>query len=70
VRKAFRTHDLNDAFRGIRVSREPSSQQVNRVMDRVLTQYPRMSGRRQSLLEMEIRDEIKRRAGNRIRGPF
>jgi len=63
-------HMISNALRGIRLSRQPSSQQFSRMMDRVLTQNPRMSVRKQSLVEMEIRDEISRRNGYRIRWPF
>jgi hypothetical protein len=61
---------IDDALRGERLTRQPSSRQIARMMDRILTANPRMSGQRQSIVEMEIRDEIARRRGNRIRWPF
>jgi hypothetical protein len=49
---------IDDAIHGERLGRHPSSQQITRIMDKVLTDKPRMSGRRQWIVEMDIRDEI------------
>lgn len=70
MRKGTNLHIVNDALRGIRLSRQPTLGQVTRAIDRVLTYKPQIGGRKQGLLEMEIRDELSRRAGNRIRWRF
>lgn len=68
--KRLRPNMMDDALRGERLTREPGSRQMARIMDKVLTANPRISRRGQSLAEIEIRDELARRRGNRIRWPF
>jgi hypothetical protein len=67
--KPFNPHLFDNMLRGEHMSRHPSSRQITRIMDRFLTAQPRASGRKQHLVEMEIRDEIARRRGNRFRWP-
>lgn len=69
MNKRMNPHVLNDILRESRSFR-PQSRQIERAMDVALTQAPRMSGARQTRVEMEIRDEIGRRNGYRLWRPF
>ena len=68
--KRFHPNTLHDALRGEYFPRQLSSRQSARIMDRVLAANPRLSGREQSIAEIEIRDEMARRRSNRLRLPF